>query len=185
MRRPLHASGNVGSTWPSAARPAIPITPRDPVDEAGDESFPCSDPPSWTMGLPAAAPADVRDATVLREEPVVIREFAVARVGEIPDGEVYGVEVEGREIALCKLDEQVFALSGACSYHAIPLAGAKLDGEVLTCQWYGAQFDVRTGESVFLRSVRPLATYPTRVRGGRVFVQLPPVVEQPAASRWV
>jgi nitrite reductase/ring-hydroxylating ferredoxin subunit len=137
------------------------------------------------MGLPTAAPVDGRDAPVLREEEVAIHELEVARIGEIPDGEVCGVEAGGREIALCKLDEQVFALSGACSYHPIPLAGAKLDGEVLTCQWYGAQFDVRTGESVFLRSVRPLATYPTRVHEGRVFVQLPLEVKEPAAIRWV
>ena len=48
----------------------------------------------------------------------------------------------------------------------------------------GARFDVRTGESVFLRSVRPLATYPTAVRDGRVFVQLP-VVAANAPRRYV
>jgi hypothetical protein len=24
----------------------------DPVDDAGDNSFPCSDPPPWTLGSP-------------------------------------------------------------------------------------------------------------------------------------
>lgn len=185
LRRERKAAGSVGSTWPSATAAGTPIARRDAVDEAGDESFPCSDLPSWTTGPSVAASTDPEDAPTLREEPTVLHEVEVTAVAEIPDGEVRGIEVAGREVALCKLDEQVYALGGTCSYHPIPLRGAKLDGDVLTCRWYGAQFDVRTGESVFLRSVRPLATYPTVVRDGRVFVQLPVAPAGAATSRWV
>lgn len=185
VRKERRTNGSVGSTWLSAKIAATPVAPRDPVDEAGDESFPCSDPPPWTTGVPTAASAETGDAPVPRHAMATLREVELLTVSEIPEGEVRGVEVDGREIALCKLDEQVYALSGECSYHPAPLRGAKLDGEVLTCHWYGAQFDVRTGETVFLQSVRPLATYATAVRDGRVFVQIPVAPTGVTPSRWV
>ncbi|HET7276285.1 MAG TPA: Rieske 2Fe-2S domain-containing protein [Longimicrobiaceae bacterium] len=141
---------------------------------------------SFTETVPVAQdPVDEAGVPKLQVGSSKVREFDVAAVAAVPDGEVCGVEVNGRTIALCRLGDEVFALSGTCSYHPIPLDGATLEGEVLTCQWYGAQFDIRTGESVFLRSVTALATYPTSVRDGRVFVRLPVEPARSASNSWV
>lgn len=66
IRREWPTGGIAGSGWTSTARPATPMPERDAVDEAGDESFPCSDPPSWTTGLSTAAPAEMGDAPAPR-----------------------------------------------------------------------------------------------------------------------
>ena len=77
-----------------------------------------------------------------------------------------------------------FAYQAMCPHEAIPLEAGVCDGSVVTCLEHLWQFDVRTGESVFLRSVKPLVTYPTTVRDGRVFVEVPLAAAE-AGSRWV
>jgi hypothetical protein len=49
--------------------PEKPVPPsrdarhRDPIDEASEESFPASDPPSWEPLHPGSPPHDAPDAT--------------------------------------------------------------------------------------------------------------------------
>lgn len=51
MQKQHPGIGNPTSTCHPAGVGATVAAQRDPVDDAGDDSFPCSDPPSWTLGL--------------------------------------------------------------------------------------------------------------------------------------
>jgi len=101
-------------------------------------------------------------------------EHRVARVSGVPEGEARGFTVNGREIVLCRVEDEVYALQGICTHQELPLDGGEVEGGVLTCEWHGATFDVCTGRVLGPPATQSLRTYPARVDpGGDIWVDLP------------
>lgn len=98
---------------------------------------------------------------------------ATAR-SEVSDTEVRVFEVAGREIALCEVDGEIYALDGICTHEDLSLEGAELEDGILECPWHGARYEACTGRVRALPATRPLRTYPVRVDAeGNVYVTLP------------
>jgi nitrite reductase/ring-hydroxylating ferredoxin subunit len=121
------------------------------------------------------APAEVhrrRMADRTRSE-ATMPEYEVTRVTALSESEARGFVVGREEIVLCKMDGEVYAFQGLCSHEALPLDGGEVEDGVLTCEWHGAQFDVRTGAVCSPPASVPLRGYDTRVdEEGRVFVTI-------------
>ena len=100
-------------------------------------------------------------------------EYEVAPIGDIPEAEAREYMIGGREIVLCNVEGEIYALQGMCSHEELPLDGGEVEDGVLTCEWHGAQFDVRTGAVCSPPASIPLRAYDTRVDDeGRVFVTI-------------
>jgi 3-phenylpropionate/trans-cinnamate dioxygenase ferredoxin subunit len=54
----------------------------------------------------------------------------------------------------------------------LELTDAEIEGEILTCPWHGAQFDIKTGEVVRLPASEPLEKYEIKVEGGKIFIKI-------------
>lgn len=75
----------------------------------------------------------------------------IARVNDIPEGRGIIVLIpSGLEIALFKVNGEIFALDNACPHMGGPLAEGEVSLEdskfVVTCPWHGWEFDVCSGE---------------------------------------
>lgn len=79
----------------------------------------------------------------------------------------------GREVLLCDVGGEVFAVQDECTHEGFPLSHGTLQGETVICLLHGARFDVRTGEVLALPACRRLRTYPVRIDGGDVWVAIP------------
>jgi nitrite reductase/ring-hydroxylating ferredoxin subunit len=73
----------------------------------------------------------------------------VARLDDIAPGGMISVKVEGKEIALCNVDGDIFAVSRRCGHENAPLNFGTLNGHIITCPWHYAQFDARGGKALF------------------------------------
>lgn len=98
---------------------------------------------------------------------------AVAKAEDIEAGSAVVVEAGGKRIALCNTGDGIYAIDDVCTHDGGPLDQGKLDGIEIECPRHGARFDVTSGRALCLPAVRPVKTYPVRVEGGEVEIDLP------------
>jgi naphthalene 1,2-dioxygenase system ferredoxin subunit len=91
---------------------------------------------------------------------------------ELPPGEVLGVEIAGRSIALYDVDGSIFATDNICTHAYARLSDGWLDGELIECPLHAARFDVRTGKVLDPPATEDLKTYPVRIVDEEIQVKL-------------
>ena len=96
---------------------------------------------------------------------------AAAR-SDLAEGEVIGVEVGGRSIALYAADGNLFATDNICTHAYACLSDGWLDGEVIECPLHAARFDIRSGKVLDPPATEDLKTYPVRIVDGEIEVRL-------------
>jgi naphthalene 1,2-dioxygenase system ferredoxin subunit len=92
--------------------------------------------------------------------------------GELTQGEVIGVEVAGRSIALYDADGNIFATDNICTHAYARLSDGWLDGELIECPLHAARFDIRTGKVLDPPATVDLKTYPVRLVDDEIQVEL-------------
>lgn len=79
--------------------------------------------------------------------------------------------VDGRHLAVFRLDDGFFAIDNLCLHQAGPLCDGPIEDGVVTCPWHGWSYDIRSG--ILVQDGRVGVTcHHTRVVGDEVQVQL-------------
>ncbi len=96
----------------------------------------------------------------------------VARLADIPQGQVKVVDVGGERVAVANVEGSLYAIEDRCSHDDGPLGEGTLRGGEIECPRHGARFEVKTGRPLCLPAVVPVKTYPVKVEGDEVKVSL-------------
>jgi len=90
----------------------------------------------------------------------------------VPEDDVIGLQVAGKDLALYKVEGSVFATDNTCTHGQARLCDGFLDGYEIECPLHQGKFDIRNGRGTCAPIVEDVRSYPVRIEGGRVFLKL-------------
>lgn len=95
----------------------------------------------------------------------------LATLEQIPLGEAFEVEYEGRIYALFNVGGTIHAIDGVCPHQGGPLADGVLEGTCVSCPWHGWQFDVTTGKTPLGPKIKQ-TVFQVKIEGEDVLVSV-------------
>ena len=91
---------------------------------------------------------------------------------DLPSDDVKGLVVGGRDIALYTVGDAVYATDNVCTHGQARLCDGFLEGHEIECPLHQGRFDVRDGKPTCEPVTDALRSYPVKIEGGRVFLQI-------------
>ena len=110
----------------------------------------------------------------------------VAKTGELKNGAMKQVTVQGHEILIAQVGGKYYAADNRCLHMRGNLSQGKLEGTVVTCPLHGSQFELQDGHVVrwlkgsgvvssmtkAVKGDKQLVTYKVRAEGDSIVVEI-------------
>jgi len=95
-----------------------------------------------------------------------------AALADVPQGDVIGVLVAGKDIALYEVEGQVFASDNICTHGHARMSDGFLEGHEIECPLHQGKFDVCSGKALCAPLTEDIKTYVVRIENRRVMLKL-------------
>jgi nitrite reductase/ring-hydroxylating ferredoxin subunit len=95
----------------------------------------------------------------------------VALVSSIPQGRGLCIQVNGKEIALFRVNGGIYAIDNLCPHEGGSLADGEIKGKIVTCPLHAWTFDACTGCGIEPGDAQ-VARYETRIEKEDVFIKM-------------
>jgi nitrite reductase/ring-hydroxylating ferredoxin subunit len=96
----------------------------------------------------------------------------VATRDQVPRSGRFSAWAGGRKVLIYSVGDEYYATDEQCTHRECSLAEGPFSGKVVTCPCHMARFDVTTGEILSPPATVPLPTYPVKVEGNRILVEV-------------
>lgn len=92
-----------------------------------------------------------------------------AKTSEILENQSKVVEVQGKPIAIFRVQGKFYAVSHVCAHAGGPIGEGFLSEYIVTCPFHAWQYDIRDGKCVTVDGAK-IDSYPVKVEKDTVFV---------------
>ena len=80
---------------------------------------------------------------------------------------------DGRTFAVYRSpDDEFYCTDGLCTHEQVHLEDGLVQGDMIECPMHNGVFDYKTGRAKRAPVCVDLNTYPTRIEGGRVLIEI-------------
>jgi 3-phenylpropionate/trans-cinnamate dioxygenase ferredoxin component len=96
----------------------------------------------------------------------------VAALDDIDDEDVMRFDHAGQTYAVYRYQNKVYASDGLCTHEQVHLCDGLVQEHVIECPKHNGRFDIRDGRALGAPVCVNLKTYPAKVEGGQIYVEL-------------
>lgn len=96
----------------------------------------------------------------------------VTSTKDIPKNEMRLFKINSIEVIVVNLDGEFYAFDNRCPHMGYPLYYGSLNGEILTCGFHYAKFNVKTGKPLGAVTPKPLKTFKIKVQNQNILIEL-------------
>jgi 3-phenylpropionate/trans-cinnamate dioxygenase ferredoxin subunit len=96
----------------------------------------------------------------------------VAAVADVKPDNPVPVTLGDKQLAIYKLDDSFYCLDDVCPHAYALMSSGFVDGDRIECPLHQAAFEIRTGKCVAPPAESDLATYPVKVEGNDIFIDV-------------
>ena len=96
----------------------------------------------------------------------------VAKTTEIPEDEAKRVIIGDHQIAIFNLEGTFYATDDVCTHAFASLSEGYVEDGCVECPLHAGMFDIKTGKAQGVPVVEDIKTYPVRVDGEDIHVEI-------------
>jgi len=95
-----------------------------------------------------------------------------AKAGELAPGRMKRVNIGGRCVLLANVAGHYYAVDDTCTHEDASLSSGFLKDDLVKCPLHGSRFNVCTGAALEEPAQMALRTYPVRLEGERILIEI-------------